>query len=251
MSATMTGRHKLRKQLQLLLGDGMIDIEADQEHLDLAIDLAVERARQRTDGSQEEAHVNLTIQPEIQSYTLPKEIQEVRKIWRRGVGSGSISSGINFDPFEASFSSYYLLQTGRTGGLATWDIFSQYQETLGRVFGSELDFIWEPSSHKLTIIRKVLSPEDVLVQVWTQKPEEIMFVDTYLGPWIRDYSLANLKVIIGEARSKFSSGIAGANGNINLNGTEMKNEGLAKIEKLDKELENFVVSNRGMPFIIG
>ena len=146
---------------------------------------------------------------------MPNEIAEVRKLCRSGVGSGSVTSGVNFDPFEASFSNYYLLQTGRTGGMATWDFFSQYQETLGRIFGSELDFTWNTNTKKLTIIRKISNPEDILIVCWNTRPEDMILRDPYSGPWVRDYSLARCKVMLGEARSKFTSGFAGPGGKIN------------------------------------
>ena len=34
----------------------------------------------------------------------------------------------------------YMLQAGQTGGLAVFDAFAQYKETIGRVFGSEYNF---------------------------------------------------------------------------------------------------------------
>jgi hypothetical protein len=120
MSATQTNRHTLKKEIQLLLGDQMVEVELDEEHMELAIKMAVERVRQRTTGGVEESHVFLTMQPDQNKYTLPDEVQEVEKLYRRGVGANS-TGGTNFDPFEAAFSNIYLLQAGRTGGLATWD----------------------------------------------------------------------------------------------------------------------------------
>ena len=35
----------------------------------------------------------------------------------------------------------YMLQAGQIGGLAVFDAFVQYKETIGRVFGSEYNFI--------------------------------------------------------------------------------------------------------------
>ena len=139
MSAQETPRYTLIKEIQLLLGD-------------------------------QESHVFFTMQPDQNVYTLPNEVQEVEKLYRRGVGANS-TGGTNFDPFEAAFSNIYLLQAGRTGGLATWDFFAQYQETIGRVFGSEINFIWRPSTHQLELIRRPTAEEDVMAKVWMVKPE--------------------------------------------------------------------------------
>jgi len=250
MSATSTSRYNLSKQIMLLLGDQMVEVELDEEHLNLAIDMAIDRIRQRTTGGVEEGHVFITMQPDQNVYTLPDEIQEVEKLYRRGVGANS-TGGTNFDPFEAAFSNIYLLQAGRTGGLATWDFFAQYQETIGRVFGSEINFIWESSTNQLTIIRRPTAEEDVMCKVWMKKPENIIIDDVYTKVWVRDYALAKGKEMLGEARDKFPGGLPGPAGSVLLNGQQLKTEAVAELERLEMELQNFNVSRDGMPFRIG
>lgn len=250
MSATSTARYNLMKQIMLLLGDQMVEVELDEEHLNLAITMAVERVRQRTTGGVEEGHVFITLQPDQNTYTLPDEIQEVEKLYRRGVGANS-TGGTNFDPFEAAFSNIYLLQAGRTGGLATWDFFAQYQETIGRVFGSEINFIWEPSTHQLKIIRRPTAEEDVMCKVWLKKPENIIIDDIYTKVWVRDFALAKSKEMLGEARDKFPGGLPGPAGSVLLNGQQLKTEAVAELERLEVELQNFAISRDGMPFRIG
>ena len=250
MSATTTFKHTMKKEIQLLLGDQMVEVELDDEHMELAIKIAVERVRQRTTGGVEESHVFITMQPDQNKYTLPEEVQEVEKLYRRGVGANS-TGGTNFDPFEAAFSNIYLLQAGRTGGLATWDFFAQYQETIGRVFGSEINFIWRPSTHELELIRRPTAEEDVMCKVWMIKPEELILSDAYTGPWIRDYALAKSKQMLGEARGKFPGGLPGPGGSVLLNGEQIKADAAVDLERLEMELQNFVVSRDGMPFRIG
>ncbi len=53
MSAEETPRDKLIKEIKLRLGDGMIDVELDPEHYNLAIDRAIEVFRSRSDGAVE------------------------------------------------------------------------------------------------------------------------------------------------------------------------------------------------------
>lgn len=250
MSATMTPRTKLKKQILTLLGTGMVEVELDDSHLTLAIDMAVERIRQRSQGALEESSLFLTLQTGQTEYILPSEVQEVVKLYRRGVGAGS-SGGTNFDPFEAAFSNIYLLQAGRTGGLATWDLFSQYQETIGRIFGAEINFTWDHSSRKLTIIRKVRAEENVLIKVFNTKPEHAIINDFYTGPWIRDFALAQAKMMLGEARSKYVSGLPGAQGAVILNGEQLKQEALADLERLENEILNFTTGSDGWGFTIG
>ena len=65
-------------------------------------------------------------------YTLPNEVVEVRKIFRRSVGSrtGGGDGGSIFEPFNLAYTNAYLLSSSNLGGLATYDMFSQYQESL-------------------------------------------------------------------------------------------------------------------------
>lgn len=250
MSATITPRTKLTKQLQLLLGDQMIEVELDSEHYELSVDISIERIRQRTTAGVEESHIFMTLQPDVDTYTLPKEVAEVERLFRRGVGRGS-TAGSNFDPFDAAASNVYLLQSGRVGGLATWEAFAQFQETVGRLFGSELNFIWEPSRSELKLIRRPTAEEDVLIKVWMRRPEDVILTDDYSGPWIREYALAYCKKMLGEARSKFQSGLPGPGGSVMLNGEQLKSDAMADLERLEIELQNFVTSRDGMPFRIG
>lgn len=250
MSATESARTNLINEVRLLLGDGMVEVELEEDHYNAAVDFAVQRVRQRTSGAVEESHIFFTLQPDVNEYTMPDEVQEVERLFRRGVGANS-TGGTNFDPFEAAFSNIYLLQAGRTGGLATWDFFAEYQETIGRVFGSHINFIWEPSTHILKLIRKPTAPEDVAAQVWMKKPEVILITDDYTRPWVRDYTLAKAKQMLGEARSKFPGGLAGPGGNVQLNGEQLKQDAVNELERLEIELQNFVASRDGMPFRIG
>ena len=68
--------------------------------------------------------------------------------------------------------------------------------------------------------------------------------------WIRDYTLANCKIILGEARGKFGA-IAGPGGSGQLNGSDMKSAGKEELAALDKELETLIAGGTGYSFIIG
>ena len=41
--ANISARQKLLKEVRLLLGEGMVDVELDQEHYELAFDMALDR----------------------------------------------------------------------------------------------------------------------------------------------------------------------------------------------------------------
>jgi translation initiation factor IF-1 len=49
-------RGKIQDYIRMRLGDGMVDVELDTEHYNMAIDKAVMRYRQRSQNSQEESY---------------------------------------------------------------------------------------------------------------------------------------------------------------------------------------------------
>ena len=53
------------KQIRLLLGDGMIDIELDPEHYDLAIDVSVDKIRQRSENAVQEDFYTIELKKEV------------------------------------------------------------------------------------------------------------------------------------------------------------------------------------------
>jgi hypothetical protein len=250
MSALPSRRDEFISQIRLLLGDQMVDVELDPEHYDAAISISLEKIQQRSDGALEEQDIFLALQRDVQEYTLPDEVQEVRRLYRRGVGAFT-NGGVNFDPVDAAFYNIYLLQPNRTGGLATWDFYNQYLETVDRVFASQYNFVWYNSTKTLRLIRKPLAQEDVVIRCWTTKSEEAVLQDPYTGPWIRSHSLALCKHMLGQARSKFPTGFPGAQGTVTLNGEQLMAESTAEIEKLELELDNLITAGDGYAFIIG
>ena len=243
-------RQELIKELQLRLADGIVDVELDRDHYDVAIDKALAIYRQMSSGSVEESVIFIQTQPTVTEYTLPDEVMEVRRLYRRGVGTNS-GSGSNFDPFDVAFNNMYLLNAGQIGGLATFDAFSQYKETVGRIFGSEYDFIWNRNTKVLKILRNVSVDEEVAVGVYNFIPESVLLGDVYAGNWLGSYALAQAKLMLGEARSKYTSGLPGAGGAVQLNGDALKAEGQNEIESLKQSIYNMEEGNRPLGFIIG
>jgi hypothetical protein len=250
MSSQVTPKVLLMKRIELGLGAQMVDIELDVEHYNLAIALAIQKLRQQSDGSMLEKDIFLHITRDVTEYTLPEEVQEIRRLYRRGVGAYT-NGGINFDPVDAAFYNIYLLQPNRSGGLATWDFYNEFLETTERLFASQYNFTWDVNSHKLTIIRRPTADEEVVVRVYVRKSEDDMINDPYTGPWLISYATAKAKYILGEARDKFPGGFPGPNGSVTLNGSALKQEAQAEIEKLETQLLNLVTSGDGYSFVIG
>lgn len=225
----------LAKDVRLTLGDGMIDLELTDEHIDLAIRKAVDRYRARSSNSMERSFIFLQVQPDQNSYTLPPEVAIVVRVWRRGA-SGNTPGGTFFDPFSAAFiNSIYALPYATGGGdLVTYDFAMQYQEVVGRLFGREVMFDWYPDRRLLVTHRHWRANEFMLVEVWNYKPLTNLLAMPWTRQWLRDYATAAAKAMVAEARQLYSA--LPAPGNPSLNGDALKQEATAEMERLEEEL---------------
>lgn len=258
--ADISPRQKLIREIQLRLGGGMVDIELDPDHYDLALDMALDVYRQRSQNAMEESFLFIDVQPDVAVYTLPKEVQEVRDIYRRTMAGTSSGAGAQVDPFGLAFtSSIYTLASPSSGGLgggggqgmlANYEMALQYQKLLGRMFGQDVQYTWNASTKKLLLQRRFQGVEEVALHVYNTKPESVLLDDPYARPWLRSYALAHCKLMLGEAYSKYS-GLAGPQGGITLKGDALKTEGATDIEKLEKEIFDLVDGHSGYTFIIG
>ena len=251
MSQIDTAKQSVYDYCKTMLGDGMIDIELDPKHYETALARSLAVFRQRSDNAVEESYIFLTLTENENEYILPKEIQQVRQIFRRSVGSrtGNGTGGTVFEPFNLAYTNTYLLSSTNMGGLLTYELFAQYQELVGKMFGSYINFTWNPQSRKLTIHQRPRGEESVMLMVYNVKPDFAIIDDTYAGQWIKDYSLANCKMMLGQAREKFAQ-IAGPGGGSSLNGAAMKSEAQAEIDKLDESLKTGITT-QGWGWVIG
>lgn len=322
----------LRKEIfdyvYAMLGGGMVDVELDPVHYQVALDNALERYRQRSDNSVEESYAFLTLQADQNEYILDRNIMEVRKVYRRSIGSRPTTNAVGgplftqshvandainqtffinynlstvsgivvkvnglqvdsyatdytartitfnnplnngdvvgielytsslngggtlFEPFNLAYTNAYLLASSNLGGLATYDFFSQYQELVGRMFGSFIEFTWNNTTKKLTILQRPRANEEVMLYCYNRRPEFELLRDYLAKQWLKDYTLAKCKYMLGEARSKFAT-IAGPQGGSALNGDALKAEAQAELEKLEAEVSLQIAGGTGYGFTIG
>jgi hypothetical protein len=244
-----TYRSKAAKYIELSLGGGMVDVELDKEHYDMAIDKAIAKYRQRSSRAVEESFMILTLAGGASDYTLPEEVIDVKVIYRSSEG-GVGTTSTSFEPFEAAYLNMYMLNSARGQGLLSFELFMGQRELLGRMFGAYITFTWSTTSKRLSLHRVVKGEERVLLHTYNYRPDETLLQDTSASPWIKDYALATAKMMLGQARSKFSQ-LAGPQGGVTLNGTDMIAQGQAEMEKLEEDLKTYVDGGTPLGFIFG
>ena len=247
-----TTKQEIYDYVHTLLGGGMVDIELDPIHYETALEKAFIKFRQRSDNSVEEAYFFMPTVEDQNEYTLPSESVEVRQIFRRSIGSrsGGGDGGTLFEPFNLAYTNTYLLASSNMGGLATYDFFSQYQELVGRMFGSFIEFKWNTTTKQLTLLQRSRAEETLMLMCYNYRPDEQLLDDYLAKQWIKDYTVATCKYMLGEARSKFAT-IAGPQGGGQLNGDALKAEAQSEMEKLESEVATAVTGGSGYYFTIG
>ena len=252
MADLATQKQEIFEYVNAFLGGGMVDVELDPVHYETALTKALTRYRMRSDYSVEESYMFMPTVVDQNEYILPSEVMEVRQIFRRSIGSrsGNGGGGTLFEPFNLAYTNTYLLSSSKMGGLATYDFFSQYQELVGRMFGSFIEFKWNTTTKKLTLLQRPRTEEELLLYVYNYRPDSELMNDYLAKQWIKDYTLAGCKYMLGEARSKFAT-IAGPQGGSALNGDALKQEAQAEMEKLEADVTLQVAGGVGYGFTIG
>lgn len=259
LEADNAKRKDIIDYIRLRLADGIVDVELDQEHYELAIKQALTRYRQLASNSQEESYAFLKLKPETQEYILPSTVMEVRAAYRRGIGSVTGTTASQFEPFSSGYLNTYMLVAGRVGGLLNYELFVDYQKLSMKMFGGYLNFTFNKTTKKLTLIRKIpysgISQteehmEDCMLHIYNYKPDSMLFNDYQAYPWIQDYAYVFAKSILGEAREKFAT-LAGPQGGTQLNGASLKAEAATQMQDLENQLKNYVDGSYPLTWVIG
>jgi hypothetical protein len=183
-------RQQVYNYCRTMLGDGMVDVELDPIHYETALNRTLSRFRQRSPNAVEESYSFLTLEKDKNDYTLPAEIINVQSVFRRTLGSRTGGgTGTNFEPFNLAYTNTYLLNSTMLGGIATYFMFASYQEMVGKMFGSYIEFQWIPTSRTLRILQRPFTEgESIMLRCQNYRPDYTLINDIYAGQWIKDYS---------------------------------------------------------------
>ena len=244
-------KEALFNNIRLRLGGDIIDLELDPQHYEAAFNYAIKIYRQRAQNATVESYTLMTVIQNVDTYTLPSEFINVRSLFRRTVGLETGPSSTSFDPFSSAILNTYLLNYNYTGGMATYDFYAGYVELAARMFGGYVTYTFNPVTKVLRVVRDFKGTgERILIWADVQRPVIELLQDPGAGVWIGDFTLATVKIIIGEAREKFGT-IAGPGGGTSLNGTAMKNEGKELQAALIDELKRYVDYSQPLTWVQG
>jgi len=76
-------RNELIANTFLRLGHQLVDVELDPEHMNLAVDRAFRRYRQRSENAVEESFVPLELEVDVNMYALDEDIIDIKDVLGR------------------------------------------------------------------------------------------------------------------------------------------------------------------------
>ena len=213
-------RMALIKTLQSQLGYPQLCVELVEEQFNIAIDNALDTYRQLSSGAYKNAYILFKLKKNQQTYFLNNPIDKtdhivsVGKIHRMNI----LGAGMNSDNvFMQHFLTDYYYKAGRADILSA-SLMANLSEEFEMIFAGNLTFMWDEATRELMFTRKISQDEKVIIEAMLERPEQELLVDRWCRQFIQNYALAELKMMLGLIRSKFSSGTPGAAGTITLNG---------------------------------
>lgn len=222
------------------LGGSNIDVHLEDDDFDTAFKLAVRKYRQLGSGSVYQSYGALELLPQQQQYILDSRVDTVIKVWRaRGLFGGASGGSGAFESFGAATANTLLRggigQNGAAFDLYSYDQVLSYQETLDRLFVRELHYVFRHETNSIFFTQVPIQREHVILHVAVLKSVEEMLNDHWCYQWLQDYSLAELKSMLGEKYRIFST-LPGAQGGTVMKGEAIAGESREEKQKLEEDL---------------
>lgn len=226
------------------LGGSSIDVHLEDDDYSTAWRMAVDCYRQMGGGSVYKAWTVLQVIPRVQEYIMDERVDNVIKIWRsRGLFGGQAGGSGAFESFGAATANTLLRggigQNGAAFDLVSYDLVLQYQETLDRLFAREMQFVFRTETNSLYLLQVPQAPEEILIESMVLKSYIELLKDHFAARWLRDYHLAEMKIILGEKYRVFAT-IPGAQGGTTMKGEQLVAEGLQDKQRLEDDLLLYV-----------
>lgn len=231
---------KMYYQNFIRLGGSNIDVHLEDDDYETAFSIAVDTYRQMSTNCFYPSFATIEILPSQQEYILDERIDNVIKVWRaRGLFGGQAGGSGAFESFGAATANT-LLRGGIGQNGAAFDLFSydqvlSYQETLDRLFVRELHFIFRNETNSIFFTQVPNQRENVIVECSVLKSYNELLRDHFAYRWLQDYSLSEMKIILGEKYRVFAT-LPGAQGGTTMKGESLVAEGFEMRQRLEDDL---------------
>jgi hypothetical protein len=252
-------RIKLIKVLNSQMGWPQMCVELQEEQFNIAIDNALEFYRQLSAGAYKRGYIIFKLIPNQQLYYLNSAIDKTDKIVDifkiSRIGPIAAFTGGPSDVWSQAFAQQFYNLSAGGGDILSTHLVASYGEELQRILAGDLTFQWDEASREILFTRAIRGYETILIECNLEKTEQELLRDRWCKQYLQGWAMAELKMMLGLIRSKFSSGTPGPNGTINLNGELLISEARQDMVELKEELLNYEYGGPGSAgncaFLIG
>lgn len=219
--------------LEALLGGNLVDVELQPEDFMVAFKRAKDTFIQKGNNNLDKRFVPLNVSREETEYDIDPNVDTIVRIIKPA-GAFHTQDPLSIAVFNDIFHQFSM----DSGSLLNYELSRQLIERIQKYTSYYNDFIWNRRTHKLTLLKK---PE-ASNQVWFLESYANLSDEEYRDMlWIQSWALAELKIILGRAYSKFSGGMPSpVGGTVSLPGQDLVQEGNQDKERLLEEIKNFV-----------
>jgi hypothetical protein len=213
---------KLVDYVKQQLGQGIFTVELTQDQIDNCITdaLTLYSSRKPMVG-----YRAITVNPQIKTYKLDHDI---------GFGIFHVSF-VQPDPQPSALFYANLLDVApvKPASMESYDIFLRWRKTFMRVTSVANRWEYDEMSNSLMIYCPI---EQTKACYFWHAPRKIEQIKIQHTNWVKSYTLAKAKDVLGKARSKFQGILPGPARDLNLNGDSLQAEAKEEIATLEASL---------------
>jgi hypothetical protein len=230
----------------IALGSSLVDVELTNDDYSFAFDQAKRTFIQRGNNNYDRKFYSLAVTTDQTIYDIPttENIDTIVKIIKP-----RSSFGYAANPHQAATIENFF--NGSSGGngfdAMSYQLGLQLMEQFDIFIAYETQFIWTKRNNQLTLLNPPKVDETWMAEVYADlsdsEYEQVL--------WIRNYTIAGLKIILGRAYRKFSA-LSTPTGESSLDGDQLVSEGKEEQLMLLENIADYVDGDPiGSVFLIG
>lgn len=215
------------------LGGNLIDVEMGTKDFQYAFDNAKRMFTQKGNNNLDKKFYSLSVTEGTRTYTIPSN-ENVDTVIRIIKPTSSFSSD---DPFSmASIQQVFGTQKSTAGSsLINYELAMQLLDNINIYIAHSTDFIWKKRNNELTLLDTPKVNESWMLELYADlsdaEYEEVL--------WVREYALAELKMIMGRAYRKFQT-LTTPSGEMPLDGEQLVQDGKEEKQQLIENIQDYV-----------
>lgn len=233
----MTKKEEFYQDIRFSLGDCLVDVELEDNHIDYAFRMAKKTFKQKGSNNFRKSFFKLPVDPSQRAYQLPTETSMVVNIVKPTF-TFTIQDEFSLAAYNDLFG-WKSTSTALLGDWLSYEMTLQSMELWRKFIAYEADFEFDEHRHQITFPK----PPEVKT-IWILECYKDLSDEEYMDVlWIQSWTQAEAKQLLGAAYRKFSQ-LPGPDGAVSLDGGSLIQE--AKDEKREL-LEDILNGVDGAP----